>query len=173
MISTKLAYVMIQAMQKLSFFKQLAPIFCIAAFSIGLTYATPNYQRVSSGYTSQKEQELGQQFARMIQKNLPILSDPIVNDYIQNNYLNDQRDYNDTKEVYKFMKKMNREEYNRYLNNIKNYLKSEKAFLFSSEYFIDTVISLFFPDYPKEHVFSSEQLEMLAKAKVLPHAGRA
>ncbi len=84
MISTKLAYVMIQAMQKLSFFKQLAPIFCIAAFSIGLTYATPNYQRVSSGYTSQKEQELGQQFARMIQKNLPILSDPIVNDYIQN-----------------------------------------------------------------------------------------
>lgn len=76
--------VMIQPMQKFSLFKHLALIIWVAVASIGLSYATPIYQQPSSSYTSQKEQALGKQFMRMIQQNLPILSDPIVNDYIQN-----------------------------------------------------------------------------------------
>lgn len=41
------------------------------------------YQISQNSYTSQKEQKLGKQFFQMIQAQLPILSDPLVNDYIQ------------------------------------------------------------------------------------------
>lgn len=64
--------------------KTLMVVCCTAICSATLAYTPLSYQNASSSHTSQQERELGAQFIRMIQKNLPILSDPIVNDYIQN-----------------------------------------------------------------------------------------
>ncbi|MGE0206440.1 MAG: glycosyltransferase family 10 [Candidatus Babeliales bacterium] len=76
----------------------------------------------------------------------------------------DRRKFKNNRELYKFMKKMKKEEYDQYIKNIKAYLKSEMAFLFSTEYFIDTVLSLTIPDYKRELIFTPEQIAMLEKA---------
>ncbi len=43
-----------------------------------------NDQHRFSGYTSQQEQTLGKEFMQMVMSELPIVSDPIANDYLQN-----------------------------------------------------------------------------------------
>lgn len=61
-----------------------------------------------------------------------------VTDYIPENCFIDRRKFKDNKEMYKFLKKVTKEEYNRYLENAAAFLKSEKAKLFSHEAFVET-----------------------------------
>ncbi|MGE0206437.1 MAG: glycosyltransferase family 10 [Candidatus Babeliales bacterium] len=88
-----------------------------------------------------------------------------ITDYVWPNCFIDRRKFKDNQELYNFIKHMKKEEYDQYIENIKAYLKSEMAFLFSMEYFIDLVLSLTVPDYKKELIFNPEQITNLEKAK--------
>jgi hypothetical protein len=58
-----------------------------------------------------------------------------VTDYIPKNCFIDRRDFKDFSEVYEFIRTMDKETYENYLTNIENYLKSDKAKLFSQTMF--------------------------------------
>ncbi|MBI2743549.1 MAG: hypothetical protein HYX48_06500 [Chlamydiales bacterium] len=71
---------------------------------------------------------------------IPIyLGAPNVEKYIPKECLIDYRDFRDNEELYSFIKTMPEEVYERYLSNIRKYLASEKAHLFSSEHFSETI----------------------------------
>jgi alpha(1,3/1,4) fucosyltransferase len=66
-----------------------------------------------------------------------------VEQYIPKQCFIDYRDFQDKEELYSFMKNMTEEDYNRYIINIRDFLKSEKAQVFSAtnfkKYFLDIV----------------------------------
>lgn len=52
----------------------------------------------------------------------------------------DKREFDTYEELYEYIKNMSDEEYIGYLDNIENFLNSEKAYLFSSEFFAKTLV---------------------------------
>jgi len=95
----------------------------------------------------------------MIAKSVPIRwSTTNVLGHIPKNCFISYQDFNSYKKLYKYLKNIPEEEYNRYLKNIEAYLNSYQVLLFSSEYFIHTFISSFLPDYNKNIAFTKEQL---------------
>jgi len=58
-----------------------------------------------------------------------------VEKYIPKNCFIDYRDFSSDEQLYQFLKAMPKETYNQYLENIKLFLTSEKAHVFSTEYF--------------------------------------
>ncbi|MDX4035711.1 glycosyltransferase family 10 domain-containing protein [Aliarcobacter skirrowii] len=52
----------------------------------------------------------------------------------------DKREFDTYEELYHYIKNMSDEDYIKYLNNIENFLNSEKAYKFSSEFFVKTLI---------------------------------
>ena len=63
-----------------------------------------------------------------------------ITDYIPSNTFIDKRNFKTYEELYAYIKNMPIHEYLNYLNNIENFLKSDKFYLFSIEYFTDTLI---------------------------------
>jgi len=61
-------------------------------------------------------------------------------EHVPKNCFIDKRDYSSYEELYHFLKNMSDFEYLQYLNNIDEYLKSDKAYQFKSEGFVDTII---------------------------------
>ena len=72
---------------------------------------------------------------------------PNVEEYIPKNCFIDRRDFSSLDELYTFLKNITSEEYEGYLKKIRTYLDSEKAQVFSPEYFkeilIDAIIYTF------------------------------
>jgi hypothetical protein len=64
-----------------------------------------------------------------------------ITDHVPKECFVDKRDFKTYDELYKFIKNISNEEYIMYLNNIENYLDSEKAFQFKSEGFVKTIIN--------------------------------
>ncbi|MEW5895578.1 MAG: glycosyltransferase family 10 [Candidatus Omnitrophota bacterium] len=64
-----------------------------------------------------------------------------IGDYIPKECYLDQRDFKNYDELYDVMKRMSREEYLSYLDNIEAFLNSEAAGIFSSEYFVGLVLT--------------------------------
>lgn len=60
--------------------------------------------------------------------------------YVDKNCFIDRNKFDSDESLYEFLQQMTAQEYDTYLVNIKNYLKSDKAFLFSSENFAHTLI---------------------------------
>jgi hypothetical protein len=60
---------------------------------------------------------------------------PNVEEYIPKNCFIDYRDFNNNEELYQFMKSMSKEVYERYIENIRAFLVSEKAQRFSPQSF--------------------------------------
>ena len=54
----------------------------------------------------------------------------------------DKREFDSYENLYKYMKNMSDEEYMNYLDNIENFLNSDKAYQFSSECFANTLIGI-------------------------------
>lgn len=52
----------------------------------------------------------------------------------------DRREFGNYEDLYKYIRNMKDEEYLKYLNNIEEYLQSNKIYQFSSEYFVKTLI---------------------------------
>ncbi len=65
-----------------------------------------------------------------------------VTDHIPDNCFIDKRKFTSYKELYDFMKHMDVKTYVSYLDNIESFLKSEKAYQFSSEYFSKTITDM-------------------------------
>ena len=63
-----------------------------------------------------------------------------ITDYIPINTFIDKRNFDTYEKLYTYLKYMPNQEYASYVNNIKNFLKSDKAYLFSAQYFSDTII---------------------------------
>lgn len=59
-----------------------------------------------------------------------------IETYVPANCFIDRRKFKDLEELYSFLKKMGKEEYQTYIRNISLWLKSEKAALFSQENFV-------------------------------------
>lgn len=65
-----------------------------------------------------------------------------VTDYIPADCFIDRRQFKDNKEMYKFLKKIKKEEYEKYLDATAAFLKSEKAKVFSEENFLRTFMKV-------------------------------
>jgi hypothetical protein len=63
-----------------------------------------------------------------------------VTEHISENAFIDKRNFNTYEELYKYLKNMPNEEYMNYLEAIKNFIKSDKIYPFSAEYFAETII---------------------------------
>ena len=90
-----------------------------------------------------------------------------VTQYIPPECFIDRRRFSTNEELYQFLKSINETEYNQYLEAIKHFLQSDAAFLFSWEFFIDTVIRTVESDYDMDLVFTQEQQERLHRARKL------
>ena len=60
---------------------------------------------------------------------------PNVEQYIPKDCFIDYRDFKDLNDLYLFMKSMSKETYDAYLNNIRRFLNSSEAHIFSPENF--------------------------------------
>ncbi len=64
---------------------------------------------------------------------------PNIEDYIPKDCFIDYRDFKNIEELYRFLKAMPKEVYERYLDSIRTFLDSDQAQLFSPEYFAQTL----------------------------------
>jgi alpha(1,3/1,4) fucosyltransferase len=87
-----------------------------------------------------------------------------ITQYIPADCFIDRRYFASNQELYDYLKTIDTQEYERYLNNIERFLRSDAAFLFSSEFFADTMIRILEPNYDMNLVFSKEQQEKIIKA---------
>lgn len=65
-----------------------------------------------------------------------------VTDYIPENTFIDKRKFSDYSELFDYLKQLSDDEYLKYLHAIENYIKSDKIFPFSAEFFSQIVFSL-------------------------------
>lgn len=63
-----------------------------------------------------------------------------ITDYIPVNTFIDKRNFETYEKLYTYLKQMPDQEYASYVNNIENFLKSDKAHPFSAQYFADIII---------------------------------
>ncbi len=83
--------------------------------------------------------------------------------YIPKNCYILREDFGSLQEIYDFIKSMPEEQYRQYLDNIKNYLSSDLAFLFSDANFVDSVLKPLFPYYDRTKVFNEQEVIALTK----------
>lgn len=65
---------------------------------------------------------------------------PNIDDHVPKDTFIDKRSFTSYEELYRYLTTMNEKEYDNYINNIKNFLASDKIYQFSSEYFAETII---------------------------------
>lgn len=62
-----------------------------------------------------------------------------ITDYVPANCFIDRRNFRSDEELYAFLKRIDEQTYDQYLENIRNYLKSAAAYKFSCEHFVETI----------------------------------
>lgn len=70
------------------------------------------------------------------------LGAPNISDYIPKNCYISREHFGSNKELYDFLRNMKETQYNGYVNNIKAFLESSKAYPFSEQAFVDTMMDL-------------------------------
>lgn len=86
-----------------------------------------------------------------------------IEHYVPKTCFIDRRDFLSDEDLYKLLKNMTDDEYQAYIENIHSYLKGSKAFLFSTEHFIDIILRHIDSEYDRSLVFSDEQRLMLSE----------
>lgn len=96
------------------------------------------YENVSAtGYISEKIFDVFQAGT------VPVyLGAPNVRDYIPKNCFIDSSDFSDERSLYAYLKNMPRNEYEKYMDNIDRFLKTDKALLYSPENFFRIFMQL-------------------------------
>ena len=93
------------------------------------------YAKNITGYITEKI------FDSFFAECIPIyLGAPDIGKYIPKDTFIDKNNFTTYDELYKYLKSMQKNEYNNYINAIKSYIKSDKIYEFSSEYFVDMII---------------------------------
>jgi hypothetical protein len=64
---------------------------------------------------------------------------PNVNDHIPNNAFISRTAFNSHEDLYEYLKNMGEKEYRKYLRNIRDFVKGDKIYPFSSEHFVQTI----------------------------------
>jgi hypothetical protein len=72
-----------------------------------------------------------------------------ITDYIPKNCFIDRRDFTSDEQLYQFLKNMTEGEYQVYINDIKCFLNSDLALVFSHEHFVDIFLNGIEPGYDK------------------------
>lgn len=90
-----------------------------------------------------------------------------IDTYIPANCFIDRRRFSSDQQLYNFLKSMPEQTYNAYLNNIRLFLESDAAFLFSIPYFIHTVASLIQPNYAMSEIFDHDTQLKIKRAQLL------
>lgn len=72
-----------------------------------------------------------------------------VTDYIPKDCFIDRREFASDEELYQYLKTMKKDEYQDYINNIKRFLGSAQALVFSFDYYVDIVLEAIEPGYDK------------------------
>ena len=80
-----------------------------------------------------------------------------IEEYIPKECFIDRRNFSSNEELYAFIKKMPKEEFEAYIRNIKEFLSSETAQLFSSDHFIETFIEAGGPNFTNLERFAIEK----------------
>jgi len=80
-----------------------------------------------------------------------------ITDYIPENCYIDRRQFNSEQELYDFLTHMTAEEYQKYIDSIQYYLQSTAAKLFSTIYFVDTMLKAIIPNYDRIQAFGAER----------------
>lgn len=88
-----------------------------------------------------------------------------VETFIPRNCFIDRRNFCSYDHLCRFLEYITKDEYQVYLDNIKEYLKSPQAHLFSPELFIDIVISAIDPNYDKAIALTEKQRLRLENIK--------
>jgi len=92
-------------------------------------------------------------------------------EYIPKNCFVDRRDFESNEHLYWFLKNMTQQEYEEYLENIRNFIDSDQFILFSKEYYLYTLLQAIKPDYDKsilkqEYFDVVQRVEFFLKEKV-------
>jgi len=66
---------------------------------------------------------------------------PNVTEHIPTDTFIDKRNFNTYEKLYKYLNNMPDKEYINYLEAIKNFIKSDKIYLFSAKYFVETLVN--------------------------------
>jgi alpha(1,3/1,4) fucosyltransferase len=80
-----------------------------------------------------------------------------INYYVQKNCFIDRRDFKDDEQLYQFLKNMREEEYLVYISNIRTFLQSPQALIFSSDYCVDIFLNAIEPGYDKMVALTEQQ----------------
>ncbi|HBR70477.1 TPA: hypothetical protein DIC20_03835 [Candidatus Dependentiae bacterium] len=93
------------------------------------------------------------------------LGAPNITNHIPEHCFIDFRKFKNYEVLYKYLKSITEDEYNKYVENIKEFLASNGAFKFSIPYFIDQVLTEMFPGYDRSKVFEEEVVKKLEEIK--------
>ncbi|MFC1842084.1 glycosyltransferase family 10 domain-containing protein [Candidatus Dependentiae bacterium] len=98
----------------------------------------------------------------MIAKSVPIRwSEENVAGYIPKNCFISRCDFESYGDLYSFIKNMDEKTYNKYLDNIRKFLKSDAVLLFSCENFAYIFLDAILPGFNKNVAFTPKQLEVV------------
>jgi len=87
-----------------------------------------------------------------------------ITDYVPKNCFIDRRDFATDEELYRYLKTMEEQEYTIYLQNIKIFLQSDQALLFSREFYLHTIFEAIMPGYDKDKILTEQQLNVVQRA---------
>lgn len=86
-----------------------------------------------------------------------------IADYIDPNCYIDRRSFANDNALYTYLKNMPRKDYAEYIKNIINYLTSDKAFLFSVDYFVDSLLRILISSYDRSKLFEHETIKKIER----------
>ncbi|MCK5632135.1 hypothetical protein KAH94_00120 [bacterium] len=128
---------------------------CIKQYRFCFTYENA---RDISGYITEKL------FDVMVAGSVPVYwGANNITDYVPKNCFIDRRDFEDNDQLYQYLKTMNEQEYQEYTGNIKKYLASSQALLFSWDFHIDCFLRCVEPNYNRVVALTKKQLENVEK----------
>jgi len=120
-------------------------------------FAYENMQNVQ-GYVTEKI------FSALRSGSVPVYwgAENII-DYVPKNCFIDRRDFASNEELYWHLKLMSEEEYENYLQNIREFLRSDQALLFSKEYYHSIFFEAVEPGYDKAEILDEESFEIVQR----------
>lgn len=86
-----------------------------------------------------------------------------IDAYIPSNCFIKYEKFTSIKALYAFLRKMPEKTFNAYLDNIKRYLASDKAQIFTVTNFVDTILSNIIADYDRTKVFTQKECSTLER----------
>lgn len=100
----------------------------------------------------------------LLAKTVPIyLGATNIEKYLPSNCFVNKDDFKSYDDLYKFLKNMSEDDYNKYIINIENFLNSDRFLIFSPLNFAENLLKATIPEYNRELAFDDNQINILAK----------